>query len=51
MEFTFNNIFSTTTSISPFFMNKEYYLNITVHYEYNIVFSYKCDFIVNFEEL
>ena len=32
-EFAYNNAPSTTTGISPFFANKGYYLNITVHPE------------------
>ena len=35
-EFAYNNTLSTTTSVSPFFTNKGYHLNITVHSEYNI---------------
>jgi len=38
-EFAYNNAPSTTTSISPFFANKEYHLNITVHPERNIASS------------
>jgi len=30
-EFTYNNALSATTSVSPFFTNKGYYPNITVH--------------------
>ena len=32
-EFVYNNALSTTTGISPFFMNKGYHLNLTVHPE------------------
>jgi len=38
-EFAYNNAPSTTTGVSPFFANKRYYLNITVHSEHNIAFS------------
>jgi len=38
-EFVYNNASSTTTSVSSFFANKGYYLNITVHPERNIAFS------------
>ena len=34
--FFYNNALSATTSVSPFFANKEYYLNITVHSKYDI---------------
>jgi len=30
-EFTYNNALNATTSISPFFANKGYHPNITVH--------------------
>ena len=32
-EFTYNNALSVTTGISPFFVNKGYHPNITVHPE------------------
>jgi len=32
-EFAYNNALNTTTGISPFFANKGYHLNITVHPE------------------
>ena len=36
VEFAYNNALSTTTGVSPFFINKGYHLNITVHPEYDI---------------
>ena len=36
MEFAYNNTPSATTSISPFFTNKGYHPNITIHPECNI---------------
>ena len=39
MKFAYNNAPSTTTGVSSFFTNKGYYLNITVHPEYNIASS------------
>ena len=39
MEFAYNNAPSATISIFPFFANKEYHPNITVHPEHNIAFS------------
>ena len=36
VKFAYNNTPSATTSVSPFFANKKYYLNITVHPEHNI---------------
>ena len=38
-KFAYNNTLSATTSVSPFFANKEYHLNITVHPKYDIAFS------------
>jgi len=35
-EFTYNNALSVTTSVSPFFTNKECHPNITVHPKYDI---------------
>ena len=37
--YVLNNALSATTSVSLFFSNKEYYLNITIHSECDIVFS------------
>ena len=31
MEFAYNNALSAITSVSPFFANKRYHLNITIH--------------------
>ena len=50
-EFAYNNILSATTSVSPFFANKRYHLNITVHPEHNIAFSRAQDFAVDLNEL
>ncbi len=38
IEFAYNNALSATTSISPFFANKGYHLNITIHPECDIAF-------------
>ena len=51
MEFAYNNAPSATTGVFPFFANKVYYLNITVHPECNIAFSQACDFAINLNEL
>ena len=51
MEFTYNNTLSATTSVSPFFANKKYHLNINIHPEHNITFSQACDFAVDLDEL
>jgi len=36
IEFAYNNTPSATTGVSPFFANKEYHPNITVHPEHDI---------------
>jgi len=51
MEFAYNNALSTTTSVSPFFTNKGYHPNITVHPEHDIASSWACDFAVDLDEL
>ena len=51
MEFAYNNALSTTTSVSPFFANKRYHLNITVHTECDIASFWACDFTIDFNEL
>ena len=51
VEFAYNNAPSTTTSVSPFFANKGYHLNITVHPEHDIASSRACDFAVDLDEL
>jgi len=38
-EFAYNNAPSATTSVSPFFTNKRYHPNITVHPKHNIASS------------
>jgi len=51
MEFAYNNALSVTTSVSPFFANKEYHLNITVHPERNFASSRAHDFAIDLDEL
>ena len=51
MKFTYNNTLSATTSVSLFFINKRYYLNITIHPKYDIAFSQAYDFAVDLNEL
>ena len=50
-EFAYNNTLSATTSVSPFFANKGYYPNITVHPKHDIAFSWACDFAIDLNEL
>ena len=51
MEFAYNNALSATTSVFPFFANKRYYLNITVHPKRDIASSQARDFAIDLDEL
>jgi len=50
-EFCYNNTPSATTGISPFFANKGYHPNITVHPERDLASARAKDLIVNIDEL
>jgi hypothetical protein len=50
-EFTYNNALSTSTGTSPFFANKGYHLNITVHPECKLASQHACEFVVDLDEL
>jgi hypothetical protein len=50
-EFAYNNPPSATTGISPFFANKGYHLNLTVHPEQDLASSRARDFTVDFDQL
>ena len=50
-EFAYNNAPSATTSVSSFFVNKGYHLNITVHPKHNIASSQAYDFTIDLNEL
>jgi len=51
VEFAYNNALSATISVSPFFANKGYHPNITIHPECNIASSQAHDFAVDLNEL
>jgi len=51
MEFAYNNAPSATISVSPFFVNKRYHLNITVHPKCDIASSQASNFTVDLDEL
>ena len=51
VEFVYNNAPSTTTSVFPFFANKRYYPNITVHSKHNIASSWAHNFAIDLDEL
>ena len=50
-EFAYNNALSATTGVSPFFANKGYHPNITVHPERDIASSRARDFAEDLDEL
>src|SRR6202050_2704317 len=50
-EFAYNNALSATTGISPFFTNKGYHPNITVHPKCDLSSARARDFVVNFDDL
>ena len=50
-EFAYNNAPSTMTSVSPFFANKGYHLNITVHPEHNLSSARAREYTVDLESL
>ena len=51
VKFVYNNALSATTSVSLFFSNKEYHLNITVHPECNIASFQAHDFTIDLDDL
>jgi len=50
-EFAYNNAPSTTTGVSPFFANKGYHLNITVHPKRDIASFQAHNFAIDLDEL
>ena len=50
-EFAYNNAPSATTRISPFYTNKGYHPNISVHLECELASGRACDFAINLDEL
>ena len=51
VEFAYNNALSATTGVSPFFTNKGYHPNITVHPKCDIASPQACDFTIDLDEL
>ena len=51
MEFAYNNAPSATTGVFPFFANKGYHPNITVHPKYISASFRACNFAVDLDEL
>ena len=50
-EFTYNNMPSATTGITPFFANKGYHPNLTVHPERDLASARTRDFVTDLDEL
>jgi hypothetical protein len=50
-EFTYNNALSASTSTSPFFANKGYHPNITVHPEHKLALQHAHEFVVDLDKL
>ena len=50
-EFAYNNAPSATTGISPFFANKGYHPNITVHPERDLTSAQAKEFAVDLDDL
>jgi hypothetical protein len=50
-EFAYNNAPSATTGISPFFANKGYHPNLTIHAERDLASARAKDLVVNLDEL
>ena len=50
-EFAYNNALSATTRISPFFANKGYHPNISVHMEHDLTSAHAREFAVDLDEL
>ena len=50
-EFAYNNAPSATTGTSPFFANKGYHPNLTIHLEQDLASSCAKNLVVNLDEL
>ncbi|ESK81115.1 hypothetical protein Moror_6027 [Moniliophthora roreri MCA 2997] len=50
-EFAYNNAPNASTGVSPFFANKGYYLNITVHPEYHLTSQKARNYVSNLDDV
>ena len=50
-EFAYNNAPSATTTVTPFYANKGYHPNFTIHPERELSSSYAQEFVTDLEEL
>ena len=51
VEFAYNNAPSATTTITPFYANKGYHLNLTIHPEQELSSSRTKEFVTDLDEL
>ena len=51
VEFAYNNTLSTTTTITPFYANKGYHPNLTIHLEWELGSSRAKEFVTDLDEL
>ena len=50
-EFAYNDTPSVTMGVTPFFANKGYHLNLTVHPEQDLASSCACEFVTDLDKL
>src|SRR5207245_2348851 len=50
-EFAYNNSPSATTGVSPFFANKGYHPNLSIHPEYQLSSECACSYAIDLSEL
>ena len=50
-EFAYNNSLNATTGVSPFFTNKGYHPNISIHPEQDLASQHARDFVIDLDEL
>ena len=50
-EFAYNNTPNATTGVSPFFANKGYNPNLSIHPKHDLVSAHTHDFVVDLDEL
>ena len=50
-EFTYNNALSATMKVTPFYTNKGYHPNLTVHLEWDLASPWAQEFVTDLDEL
>ena len=51
VEFAYNNALSATTTVTPFYSNKGYHPNLTIHPEQELASSHTKEFVTDLDEL